>query len=518
MKKTALISFFLALFSSAVFGADSFDELRKKAEAGDANAQFELGLTYQLGKRVPVDNAEALKWIIKAAKQGNVNAQAVLGLMYENGVGVAKNDTEAVTWFHKAADQGNAQAAYSLGVKHDKGQGVPKDINEAVKWYRKAADQGYAAAQYNLGILCNKGQGITKDSDEAMNWFRKAADQGYAAAQFNLGVIYTEGKIVAIDNAEAARWYLKAADQGYDAAQYNVGLMYYNGQGVPKDEIEALARFTLAAMTGNKNAIQNRELLENRLGQQVALLAQRRSKEILAEIEKNKQVAQAGPGKKQYSKANDASAVALKATGTGTIVTTSGHILTAAHVVAGAKSISVVTEKGTKFAAVLRVDAQNDLAVLKIEAEGLKALNVVSSRGVRLGQIVATIGFPNVGIQGFSPKLTKGEISSLNGIADDPRSWQISVPVQPGNSGGPLLDDQGNLIGVVESKLGLKAAEATRDLPQNVAYAVKSAYALALLEPYLEIGSSLNSSSPTAIRFEEMVGLAQQSVVLVLVY
>jgi hypothetical protein len=71
---------------------------------------------------------------------------------------------------------------------------------------------------------------------------------------------------------------------------------------------------------------------------------------------------------------------------------------------------------------------------------------------------------------------------------------------------------------VVESKLGLKAAQATSDLPQNVAYAVKSAYALALLEPYLDDRAPSPKSSKTEIKFEEMVATAQRSVVLVLSY
>ena len=118
----------------------------------------------------------------------------------------------------------------------------------------------------------------------------------------------------------------------------------------------------------------------------------------------------------------------------------------------------------------------------------------------------------------FPPKVTRGEISSLNGIGDDPRSWQISVPVQPGNSGGPLLDENGNLVGVVVSKLGLKAATITGDLPQNVNYAVKGAYALALLESYLSNDAPEPNQGTAKPRFEDMVAKAQQSVVLILVY
>jgi serine protease Do len=103
-------------------------------------------------------------------------------------------------------------------------------------------------------------------------------------------------------------------------------------------------------------------------------------------------------------------------------------------------------------------------------------------------------------------------------VADDPRSWQISVPVQPGNSGGPLLDEDGNLIGVVQAKLGLKAAAVTGDMPQNVNYAVKSAYALALLEPYLGDSAPEPNQPNRKPSFEDLVSKAQQSVVLILCY
>ena len=180
--------------------------------------------------------------------------------------------------------------------------------------------------------------------------------------------------------------------------------------------------------------------------------------------------------------------------------------------------VNVMTTQGLKAATVVRVDESNDLAVLKIASGQYAALPISPSRGIRLGQAVSTIGFPNIQIQGFSPKVTHGEISSLNGAADDPRSWQISVPVQTGNSGGPLLAENGNLIGVVLAKLGLEAAKATGDLPQNVGYAVKSAYALALLEPYLDSSAPTPNQASAKPSFEDMVAKAQQSVVLILVY
>jgi len=133
--------------------------------------------------------------------------------------------------------------------------------------------------------------------------------------------------------------------------------------------------------------------------------------------------------------------------GSGVIVSKSGYVLTAAHVVANSTKLTVITAQGSRSAKVIQVDEANDVAILKLEEGTYPALPVVSSRQVRLGQTVATIGFPIVNIQGFSPKVTRGEINSLNGAGDDPRKWQISAPVQPGNSGGPLLDENGNVIG-----------------------------------------------------------------------
>ena len=103
------------------------------------------------------------------------------------------------------------------------------------------------------------------------------------------------------------------------------------------------------------------------------------------------------------------------------------------------------------------VDAANDLALLKADGK-FSPLPISSSRSAQLGGTVATVGFPDIGLQGFAPKLAKGEIASLSGAGDDPRYFQISAPVQPGNSGGALVDERGNVIGIVSAKLDAGAA------------------------------------------------------------
>ena len=144
---------------------------------------------------------------------------------------------------------------------------------------------------------------------------------------------------------------------------------------------------------------------------------------------------------------------------------------------------------------------------------------IASSRSVKLGATVATVGFPNIGLQGFAPKLAKGEIASLSGAGDDARYFQISVPVQPGNSGGALVDERGNVVGVVSAKLSARAALASSGaLPENVNYAVKSSFLLGFLESVPEVSAKLREPETKAQKFEDVVKSAEQAAVLVLVY
>ncbi len=160
-----------------------------------------------------------------------------------------------------------------------------------------------------------------------------------------------------------------------------------------------------------------------------------------------------------------------------------------------------------------------DLALLKVEGR-LAALPVVASRAVKLGGTVATVGFPNIGLQGFSPKLAKGEIASLSSAADDARYFQVSsVPVQSDNSGGALVDERGNVVGVVAAKLSARAAlSASGSLPENVNYAVKSSFLLSFLESVPEVSAKLKEPETKERKFEEVVKSAEQAAVLVLVY
>ena len=154
---------------------NSIEAIRTRANAGDAEAQFNLGVMYDAGLGVPQDLVEAVAWYRQAAEQGDADAQYNLGVAYANGLGVPQDLVEAVAWCRQAAEQGYADAQYNLGLMYANGEGVPQDAVEAVAWYRQAAEQGDVGAQYNLGLMYANGAGVPQDDVEAYKWFNLAA-------------------------------------------------------------------------------------------------------------------------------------------------------------------------------------------------------------------------------------------------------------------------------------------------------------------------------------------------------
>jgi S1-C subfamily serine protease len=126
-------------------------------------------------------------------------------------------------------------------------------------------------------------------------------------------------------------------------------------------------------------------------------------------------------------------------------------------------------------------DRSNDLAILKTSHE--PTVVPALRRQVRTGESISVFGFPLSGLLSTSGNFTTGIVTAQTGIADDTRFVQISAPVQPGNSGGPLIDKYGNVVGVIVSKLNaLNVAAATKDIPQNVNFAIKSSIAINFME------------------------------------
>lgn len=151
-------------------GGVPIDELRTKANQGDTNAQFQLGVAYDQGQGIAKNQNEATAWYRKAAERGHAVAQNSLGSMYQFGEGVPQNNAEAVRWYQKAADQGYGEAYTNLGYMYDGGLGVEQDRQKAVKLYHIGAEKGSLNAMLNLGVSYWKGEGVSKDLVQAYKW------------------------------------------------------------------------------------------------------------------------------------------------------------------------------------------------------------------------------------------------------------------------------------------------------------------------------------------------------------
>ena len=156
--------------------------------------------------------------------------------------------------------------------------------------------------------------------------------------------------------------------------------------------------------------------------------------------------------------------------GTGFFVTAEGHVLTNNHVIAGCRFLDTPNGKTLQ---VIAASPESDLALLKANFKPEAVAVFRSVTPPKLGENVVAFGFPLPGLLSSKGILSTGILSATRGISDNTRLIQISAPVQPGNSGGPLFDSSGHVIGVVVSKLdAIKIASATGDVPQNVNFAV----------------------------------------------
>jgi serine protease Do len=171
--------------------------------------------------------------------------------------------------------------------------------------------------------------------------------------------------------------------------------------------------------------------------------------------------------------------------GSGIIVSDQGHILTNHHVVKNCSSIHV-TQLGDipRAANILRSDPTNDLVIIKIKNEELTGNPAkFKTDSVKQGENIAVYGFPLAGALSLTGNVVSGNITSLSVLMDDTRFFQISAPVQPGNSGGPLIDSSGLIVGVVTSRISdVAVAKATGASPQNVNFAIKGTVAMNFLE------------------------------------
>jgi Trypsin-like peptidase domain len=170
--------------------------------------------------------------------------------------------------------------------------------------------------------------------------------------------------------------------------------------------------------------------------------------------------------------------------GSGFVVSKSGHLLTNAHVIEGCAEVRVTSpDRTTAKAEIVARDQRADLALLKSAAAPGAVASFREGQRIRQGDSVIALGFPLHGVLASEANVSPGAVSAMAGLRNDPRHLQITAPIQPGNSGGPLMDASGNVVGIVVAKLNaLRVAGITGDIPQNVNFAIKAELATGFMQ------------------------------------
>ena len=181
-------------------------------------------------------------------------------------------------------------------------------------------------------------------------------------------------------------------------------------------------------------------------------------------------------------------------------------LITNLHVVSGCATIEVLASDGRRVGSVVNSDPQLDLALLRVSGLKGASARIRNPRTIRLGETVMVFGFPLSGSLSSGGNFTSGLVSALQGLRNAAGEVQITAPVQPGNSGGPLMDAAGNVIGVVSSKLdALRSAIASGDIPQNINFAISlDVLADFLVSNKVPFGESSRSTPLDTARVAEM--------------
>jgi hypothetical protein len=473
------------------------------------------------------DYATALREWEPLAQQGNADAQYNLGQMFRRGLGVPQDYKTAVTWYRRAAEQGYASAQFNLGLMYDEGLGVPQDYKTAVKWYSRAADQGIAQAQSNLGLMYSEGQGVPQDYKTAVKWYSRAAEQEHAKAQFNLGVMYYKGQGVIKNNVLAHMWFnISASNENKGAEKIRERIakqmtpsqlekaqeLARNFVSKKKSDPVVIAKKPSPTVIGTsektpkikpKRNISRSPSVIGTSEKTPKIKPKRnisRSPSVIGTSEKTPKVKpkrKPSPSvvAKVPPKKTKPEPPAQSISASGFFVSKLGHIITNEHVVRNCKSVTVGDNSNKQSPAnVEEKDKRKDLALLKlstltmasaetkslIEKLGIKVVPLASdgllrSEDVELGERIMVSGYPYGDIFSNTIKVTGGMVSAVRGMGDDSSQFTMDAAVQKGSSGGPIYDENGNVVGVVVAKLDrAKVAKRIGSMPENMNFGIKA--------------------------------------------
>jgi TPR repeat protein len=247
------------------YASDAFRIYARRAQAGDPDAQFQVGVAYLEGRGAPPSRGEALRWLERAAEQGHLDAKVLLASLLLRGGGPSENlglNNEsdlppdfvgAAKWARAAAVEGSGEGQALLA--HILTTGPVRDADEALLWYQRSAANGAANGLFGYAAaLAARGLDASEDGVSVVTLITQAAEAGHIPAARALGQLYLRGAAVARDTDAAARWLQVAAAAGDKDAQADLGNLLLNGarDAVPHATLEKVRDwFAGAAAAGD---------------------------------------------------------------------------------------------------------------------------------------------------------------------------------------------------------------------------------------------------------------------------
>jgi TPR repeat protein len=254
----------------------------KAANAGDPDAQMQIGYLYGAGIGVAKDPVRAAHWYRLAASGGSIGAKVDLGILYLWGTGVNKDEHVAAQLFREAVNRGSGLAACFLGDMYYLGLGVAQDKAAGERWYVRGVELRDPRAEYDLGLLLFDAKDHIHDFPAAATLLRKSAAAGDVPAMYTLGLLLVRNPALATSPQEAATLLNDSAKAGMWKASMLLGVLARDGTGGPADDGAAYYQFRVAALQGGTDVS---KLLENDLRLLAAKLGDSRSSALDSQAE-----------------------------------------------------------------------------------------------------------------------------------------------------------------------------------------------------------------------------------------
>jgi uncharacterized protein len=435
----------------------SIVEFRRQALAGEANGMARYGRAMALGEGITKNQEQALDWLRKAAERGSVQGMYWYASMLYTGEGGPANPTLAVSWLKRASENGHLSSMFTLAQAYANGQGTVQNMGLAYAWISIVANSAPLQNPQNESLKEFK----QRATDLRQNLVKTLDAQTKAKADQQAGawVLGTQPQVETSSPATAssAPRELSQPTPSTNLPATPIGL------GLPPAPLP---------VPGADNPLNQRPSAINPLRPRTEWPGNTGSTP--------------SPGASQGSAqplAVTGSDTVLKRVSSGTafFVTIQGALITNHHVIKDCKQVRIIGGAEVKLMA---ADVKEDLAVLVGPPLG-KAVNFRANDRLSQGEEVLAYGFPLQSVLATSGQIGAGLISATSGLRNNPSQMQVDVPLQVGNSGGPLLDRQGQLVGMTVAKLNaLQMARVTGDMPQNVNFAIKHSVIKRFLETH----------------------------------